>query len=102
MRCRPAQRQSGRLGGVRLPIGRHVHGDNTDLHGVEKQRMRAEFAADYDVRMSRRIAYVCRVRLNVDEMPGNLPATCFADRTNDRVFRMLGPPAFNQAVVFVC
>ena len=50
------------------------------MHGVEKHRMRAEFAADYDVRISWRVE-IRRVALNVDEMTGNLPVCCFADRT---------------------
>jgi len=90
---------SGRARGG-LPSGRH--GD-TDLHGVEKHRMRAEFADDYDVRISRRVACIgiWRVRRNVDEMPGSLPVCCFADRTYYRIiiFPMLAPPALDQVVV---
>ncbi len=42
--------------GSALPSGRR--GGDTNLHGVEKNRMRAEFAGDYDVRIGRRVACV--------------------------------------------
>ena len=62
------------------------------MRGVEKHRMRAEFADDYNVRIARSVARVGirRVTQNVDEMPGNLPICCFADRTYYWLFRMLG------------
>jgi hypothetical protein len=84
-----------------LGFATHLRRGNTKLHGVEKHRMRVEFAGDYDVRISRRVACIgfCSVPLNVGEMPGNPPACCFADRACYRIFRMLAPPAFNQVVV---
>jgi hypothetical protein len=50
--------------GSAFPGGRR--GD-TILRSVEKNRMRAEFAGDYDVRISRRIACVriCRKSLDI-------------------------------------
>jgi hypothetical protein len=58
--------------------------------------MRAEFADDYDVRISPLVACIgiCCVRRNVDEMPGGLPVFCFADRTYYGIIcPMLAPPA---------
>jgi len=71
-----------------LPRRRHVCAGDANLHGVEKHRMRAEIARDYDVRISRRVARIgiCRLALNVDEMPGNLPIRCFTDGTYHRIF----------------
>jgi hypothetical protein len=83
-----------------LGFATHLRRGNTKLYGVEKHRMRAEFAGDYDVRIRRRVACIdIRLALNVDDMPGNLPVSCFANRTYYRIFPMLVPPALNRVVV---